>query len=209
MRSTPHALTAITAHPVPKPYHGIEKPPAADGLPPPKTAGLLVSSFNTVALTPRVYVSFNIRLPSTTYATIRSYNGFTASGLKNAVVADAFVKRGHPSGYETDPDDHRWRMFVTADGQLKPGMGGTWWMHCRLVQEKCVHVGDHVIVVGEALACGGYSRGEGIGLVYAEGLYRRVEAAVTGKGELKQGYRTLPSHLSGSEDKSKTASSDT
>ena len=202
MRSTPHALTVIISRPFPNQHrHHIEKPL-------PKIAGLLVSSFNTVTLTPHVYVSFNIQVPSTTYRAMQHYGGFTASGLKDAVVADAFVKRRPPSAHETDPNDNRWRSLVTAQGELKPGTGGTWWMHCRLVQEKCVEVGDHVIVVGEVLACGGYLGGEGTGLVYAEGGYRKVEAAVIDMEETKQGFRRLSSYLSDSEDKSQTASSD-
>ena len=209
----PHALAVITSRPGPKQYPDIEKPPAAAaaGRPPPKVAGLLVSSFNTVALTPHVYVSFNVRLPSNTYTGMQRYHGFTASGVKDPVVADAFVKRRHPSGDETEPDENRWQGLVTTDGKLKPGMGGTWWMHCRLVQEKCVEVGDHVIVVGEVLACGGYWRGEGTGLVYAEGAYRKVEPAVDGMEQhIKQGFRRPSSHLLfGSKDISQTASSDT
>ena len=47
-------------------------------------------------------------------------------------------------------------------------------MRCRLLKEKCVEVGDHMIVVAKVLECGGYEGGEGIGLVYAEGGYRTV-----------------------------------
>ena len=49
-------------------------------------------------------------------------------------------------------------------------------MQCRLVQDKCVEVGDHVIVVAKVLGCGGYHAGHGTGLVYVKGGYRRVRA---------------------------------
>lgn len=212
MRSTPLALTAITSCPNPGHYVDKEDSPAAstetDPTEPapttisndsstsrslPKMSGLLVSSFNTVTLTPHVYVSFNIRVPSNTYTTMKHSHGFVASGLRDAAVADAFVKRQarlpppSSSGDEMDRDDYsfdfdrnyykdnsRWLDLVEPDGRLKPGHGGTWWMRCRLVRDKCVEVGDHVIVVAKALACGAYSGGKRIGLVYMEGEYQNV-----------------------------------
>ena len=71
-----------------------------------------------------------------------------------------------------------WHDLVESDGRLKKGNGGTWWMRCRLSGEKCVEVGDHMLVVGKVLDCGGYEGGEGIGLVYAEGGYRKVGEVV-------------------------------
>lgn len=142
----------------------------------PEMAGLLVSSLNTVTLYPRPYVSFNIKLPSRTYATIKASNGFTASGLKDARVAEAFTKR---KSTLADPfGEYVWHDLVESDGRLKKGNGGTWWMRCRLSGEKCVEVGDHMLVVGKVLECGGYEGGEGIGLVYAEGGYRKVGEVV-------------------------------
>ena len=185
MRSTPNALTVITSTSSPEQYLAdpftalmnkrTEPAPAVeenDTDQRPKIAGLLVSSFNTVTLTPKPYVSFNIKLPSCTYATIKASGGFTASGLQDARVADAFVKRRN---IPLDPHaDGLWHDWVESDGRLKKGKGGTWWMRCRLLREKCVEVGDHMIVVAKVLECGGYEGGEGIGLVYAEGGYRKV-----------------------------------
>ena len=238
MRSTPHALTVITSRPVRSQLQDKEETPAASteteriepaptveeenttDQPLPKMTGLLVSSFNTVTLTPYVYVSFNIRLPSTTYDTMTRSNGFTASGLKDAVVADAFVKRHSTADDDTDGEDdnNRWQELVKADGRLKHRKGGTWWMKCRLVPEKCVEVGDHVIVVAKVLGCGGYQGGEGTGLVYAEGGYRKVEAkGIDMKMEREMermaadnqalGFRRPSLHLSDSKDGSQTASS--
>ncbi|KAF6240497.1 hypothetical protein HO173_001165 [Letharia columbiana] len=185
MRSTPNPLTVITSRWPPQQSQddasgalGNQRDgPApevqgkdADQLP--KTAGLLVSSFNTVTLTPKPYVSFNIRLPSSTYFAIKASCEFTASGLKDARVADAFVKRKVARG---DPyGESVWHGLIESDGRLKEGMGGTWWMRCRLLGEKCVEVGDHVVVVAKVVESGGYEGGEGIGLVYAEGGYRKV-----------------------------------
>ena len=190
MRSAPNPLTAIISYSSRERYR--DNPPAAsenehiapapevgknDGMGSlPKLAGLLVSSFNTVTLDPKPYVSFNIRLPSLTYEVIRASNGFTASGLKDARVADAFVKRSFT--FKDRYSENLWAEWVDGDGRLKRGKGGTWWMRCRLQGDKCVEVGDHIIVVAKVLECGGYEDGEGTGLVYAEGGYRKVGAVV-------------------------------
>lgn len=188
MRSVPNPLTAIISRRPPCNTHDdaiavAEQQPSSDVEkkkndkdPHPKLAGLLVSSFNTVTLTPKPYVSFNIRLPSSTYLAIEASKEFTASGLKDAQVADAFVKRKHTVG--DFHGDNVWRGLADGDGRLKEGKGGTWWMRCRLLEEKCVEVGDHVVVVGKVVECGGYEGGEGIGLVYAEGAYREVGEVV-------------------------------
>ena len=192
MRSTPNPLTVIISH-LPRRQlseddafatwlgrHGRELAPEIEGNGT-DMAGLLVSSFNTVSLNPGPYVSFNIKLPSSTYAAIEASCVFTASGLKDARVADAFVKHkaaaGRPYG------DGVWSDLVETDGRLKKGSGGTWWMRCRLQRDKCSQVGDHVIVVAKVVECGGYEGGEGIGLVYAEGDYRKVGEVVDIKEE--------------------------
>ena len=141
-----------------------------------RLTGLLVSSFNTVTLTPKPYVSFNIKLPSMTYSAIQASHVFTASGLKDARVANAFVKPRRTYGEPCR--GNVWRHLAESDGRLKEGKGGTWWMRCRLLRDQCVEVGDHVIVVAKVVASGGYESGEGIGLVYAEGGYRKVGEVV-------------------------------
>ena len=174
MRSAPNHLTAIISCSSPDQYRDIptaaseNKPiepgaPAAekdddddddDGGTLPKLTGLLVSSFNTVALHPTPYVSFNIKLPSLTYDVIRASNGFTASGLKDARVADALVKRG--VALRNRYSETFWAEWVEGDdGRLAKGKGGTWWMRCRLLGDRCVEVGDHMIVVAMVLECGG------------------------------------------------------
>ena len=106
-----------------------------------------------------------------------------ASGLQDARVADAFAKRKPAPGEYYG--DIVWRDLVGRDGRLKEGRSGTWWMRCRLLAGKCVAVGDHVVVVAEVVEAGGYEGGGGMGLVYADGEYRKVGAVVDldgGKG---------------------------
>lgn len=188
MRSVPNPLTVIISRLPPSQSHAADaaeqQPTSAveknqkdkDKTQHPEFAGLLVSSFNTVTLTPKPYVSFNIRLPSSTYFAIEASKEFTASGLKDAQVAHAFVKRKATVGDLNG--DNIWRGLAGGDGRLKEGMGGTWWMRCRVLEEKCVEVGDHMVVVGKVVESGGYAGGEGIGLVYADGAYRKVGEVV-------------------------------
>ena len=197
MRSTPNPLTVITSISSPQQSQDdasamLENPRYEAALEAkeidmnrlPKIAGLLVSSFNTVTLTPKPYVSFNIKIPSSTYCAIQASKEFIASGLKDARVADAFVKRRIMAGDLSG--DNVWQDLADIDGRLKEGMGGTWWMRCRLLGDRCVEVGDHVVVVAKVVECGGYEGGEGIGLVYAEGGYRKVGEVVNINGE--KGY---------------------
>lgn len=52
-------------------------------------------------------------------------------------------------------------------------------MSCALVEKKCIEIEDHVIIVGEVVDAATYqAREEELGLVYAEGKYRRVGDAV-------------------------------
>lgn len=195
MRSTPNPLTVIISRPPPRqsqddalsatsedqqngPIRDV-KENDVDQLP--RIAGLLVSSFNTVTLDPKPYVFFNVKLPSSTYSAIKASNEFTASGLKDARIADAFVKRKITPG--DFYGDNVWRDLVDMDGRLKEGKGGTWWMRCRLSKDKSLEVGDHMVVVAKVVESGGYAGGEGIGLVYAEGGYRKVGEVVDMKEE--------------------------
>lgn len=87
--------------------------------------------------------------------------------MSDAGIAHAFVKNNASS--------EGWEHMVGDAGRLSDGGGGTWWMSCRLLQDKCVQIGDHVLVVGEVLDADAYPDGEGkMGLVYAHGSYRRV-----------------------------------
>lgn len=150
MRLVPHHLTAI-----------VSIDPSS-----PLPSGLLVSSFNTVTLSPIPMVSFNIKLPSSTYTAIRASRSFTASAINSAPTARMLVD-GRP--------DH----VVATSGRLKMGAGGVWWMRCTWVPEKSMEVGDHMIVVGEVMETGKYGEGgEGRVVVYLNGGYRSLDSCL-------------------------------
>ena len=154
MRSTPHPLTAIVA------FHPEQA--AKD-----RACGLLVSSFNTVTLSPRPIVSFNIKLPSSTYNAISESGSFIASGLASTETAYAFAKGPRASTILEN--------IIDKEGKLKDGKSGTWWMACKVVEKDCMKIGDHVIVIGEVFKAASYG-GEQCepGIVYLDGKYRRV-----------------------------------
>jgi len=64
------------------------------------------------------------------------------------------------------------------DGEkLGSSLGGGIWLQCQLVNEKCIDVGDHVIVVGKVVEGGEYSGAEDEGLIYWKGEYRTIPRA--------------------------------
>lgn len=201
MRSTPHPVTVIVARPPPpslqpqtleeevkKGHEKANQPTPNKPIFPehwsPKITGLLVSSFNTVTLYPKPYVSFNIKIPSSTYSAILASEHFTATGLSNAEVAKDFSKRTFLPG---DRRGEKVLYDMVGEGErLKEGKGGLWWMRCKFAKDKSVKVEDHVVVVGEVLDAEGYGDAdEGMGLVYVRGRYRSVgkEVHVEGEGE--------------------------
>ncbi len=91
--------------------------------------------------------------------------------MSDASIAHAFVKN--------EGSTKVWEQMVGEEGKLKEEKGGVWWMSCALVKKKCVEIGDHVIIVGEVMEAAAYQDGEGrMGLVYAEGRYRRIGTIV-------------------------------
>ncbi|KAI4265625.1 MAG: hypothetical protein L6R38_009284 [Xanthoria sp. 2 TBL-2021] len=163
MREIPHPLTVIVAQ---EPNTG--SPPA----------GLLVSSFNTVTLHPTPYVSFNLKLPSSTYDAIKASRTFTASAVADVQLAKAFLMDKKAEGYMKTM---RSNVYDQRGGMLKPGRGAMWWMRCRWAEEKSQPVGDHVIVVGEVLGAEHYIRSldekarvSDKPLIYSEGKYRNA-----------------------------------
>jgi hypothetical protein len=91
--------------------------------------------------------------------------------MSDAIVAHAFVKDGGSTEV--------WEQMIGEGGKLNEGKGGVWWMSCSLMRKNCVEVGDHVIIVGEVVNAAAYRSGEGeMGLVYAEGKYRKVNTVL-------------------------------
>ena len=169
MRSVPHALTIISS--IPK-----------DGAP---AKGLLVSSFNSVTVSPVPYVSFNIKLPSSTLDAIGASGCFTASVIDDPYTADVFARI-------TRKDEKLWETMLEPDGKLKEGCGGLVWMKCVWQPRRRIDVGDHAIVVGEVIDAGKYPARKPPGqsaMVYWLGSYNDVGSRV---GPTEPGTKAMP-----------------
>lgn len=166
MRPVPHALTVITSY-----------QPGKDPADEPEPRGLLVSSFNTVTLFPRPYVTFNIKLPSSTWDAIKASGHFTASGIDSPKTATAFTLGQADSGDRAIK--RGWaKDWINKDGRLRDHRVAYWWMQCQCSETQSLLVEDHLIAVGEVLEAGEYwgggSRNMESPLLYANGGYCRL-----------------------------------
>ncbi|KAG8526762.1 uncharacterized protein KY384_008191 [Bacidia gigantensis] len=128
MRAVPHALAVISSI-------------LPDGSSP---RALLVSSFNSVTVSPIPYISFNIRKTSSTLAAIKSSRRFIVTVIGDPRTANVFA--------DLVPGGKMLRQkMLEADGRLKPESGGVICMECRYTRHRQIEVGDHVVIVGEVL----------------------------------------------------------
>ena len=166
MRPVPHALTVITSF-----------QPGKDPKDEPEPRGLLVSSFNTVTLSPRPYVTFNIKLPSSTWDAIKASGHFTASGIDDTATATAFTIGQANRGDRASKGGWA-KKWINEHGRLRPHMVAYWWMKCRCTTAQSLLVEDHIIAVGEVLDAGEYLNGRQRilenPLLYANGGYCRL-----------------------------------
>lgn len=107
--------------------------------------GLLVSSFNTITLDPVPYVSFNIRLPSSTWQAILETGKFEAHMMWDLNAAANFVAPRTLAGTgEMNPSKNE----KTPDTLQKELMRGRLFgLACELNSHQ--QVGDHVLVTGK------------------------------------------------------------
>ena len=131
MRNVPHPLAVIASSPPPDQSSTSDQTPEA----------MLVSSFNSVTASPTPYISFNVKMPSSTMAAILSSKRFTASVINSSHTADVFA--------QVIKDKIAWEEFLQADGKLRPGHGGVAWMKCEYTGDT--NVGDHRIIIGKVL----------------------------------------------------------
>ena len=127
--------------------------------------GMLVSSFTSVAVSPRPYISFNVKLPSSTYERIRKSKMFAVVSVRNAMFADAFTKHS---------EDRNILFENLMSQETKSSIHPT---RHRLVE-------DHVIVVGKVIDLGSCNKAdERRPLVYFDGRYHLLGDSVTPEGD--------------------------
>ena len=183
MRRQAHGLAAVVA-----PSEILKDPhqnPTKSTKTPGGKSGLLVSSLNTVTLSPVPYISFNIKVPSTTYNFIRDFGAFMVSGLDDPIAGFALTAKN--TAKEREEGNLYWTRLVDGKGRVESNCGGTWWMKCMYHQNT--RVGDHLIVVAQVLEAGslrengrdgdsadGTPANQDLadGMVYMDGSYRYV-----------------------------------
>ena len=171
MRSVPHSVAVVTS--AMPPYEGPES-----------YRGMTVSSFNTVCLTPKIIVSFNIKRPSSTYDAIKASGKFNVhlmnGTIEGARIAARFARgNGQRAFVEEDAFDGQLKVSASLTKGGPPVLDSAQIMFdlkCDLHQSP-VEVADHVIVLGEVLSFShpkiGYTY-VSMGLCYVYGKYRAV-----------------------------------
>lgn len=154
MRHVPYPVTIITATDT---SESPDKGPA-------RWRGATVSSFNTVALYPHPVVTFNIKRPSSTLDAIQATGHFNAhlfSYSREAKrIATKFTKGNAGSPFH-DKDGNLESFALDAERQandLPPLLFSEtnsevrmnpFRFQCRLLEDKSVEIGDHVVLFGE------------------------------------------------------------
>ena len=147
--------------------------------------GMLVSSFNSVAVDPTPFVSFHLQLPSRTFDQIRRTSFFTAVAVSNAKVADAFT--GHQEDRQAIFDN-----LVNSESPESASQGLLWWMRCEVVHKKSMTVRDRVIVVGQVTRSGPLKGWQGQeALICSRGTYRLADAPITPEDDARRTARSF------------------
>ena len=131
--------------------------------------GLLVSSFNTVTLYPDPVVSFNIKLPSSTFDAIKASGAFKVFPITSVETAQAFM-RGQWAN-----NRRRKANLVNATRDEDLISNAPFEMSCEWLEQKSIAIGDHVVMLGRVLDVedSGMSR-KSSQLIYSEGRYRNA-----------------------------------
>jgi flavin reductase (DIM6/NTAB) family NADH-FMN oxidoreductase RutF len=160
MRHMPHSVVVVTAcRETDSPLEPIEDP---ENYPPTLSpfykdfCGVTISSMTSVTLGPPAIVSFNLRIPSKTLSGILQHKVFRIHLLgalpSGAEVAHAFTKQKHADSFKYLAERGRWigvgnRPVPDEIAPLIDGKGVKARLLCRVMPEKCIEVGDHMVVI--------------------------------------------------------------
>jgi flavin reductase (DIM6/NTAB) family NADH-FMN oxidoreductase RutF len=164
LRHVPSSIAIITSSPV-----------APTGDSKSSSAGMTVSSLTSVCLHPRPIVSFNIKLPSTTYSALKGSGSFLvhliSSTKDGAELASCFTT---PGGLDNLPDWVQTSSLRIGNYALPRLEGDTIRavLVCRVLDDE-LRVGDHVVVLGEVMDIDN-SGHEKEGLLYFDQKYRGI-----------------------------------
>lgn len=164
-----------------------------------RSRGITVSSFTTVALRPHPIVSFNIKIPSKTWAAVTASGDLRVHLLtatpRGAAIADTFTRpyetphggfsRLEQLGVEVTHYDG------TGPPRVSDKLGVFARLRAKLLPEHCTHVGDHMIVVARVTS--------GRLTEWERGTPSEVDASfwhsIGGLAYAKQGYRNVGAEI--------------
>lgn len=151
-----------------------------------RARGVTVSSFNTVTLQPQPIVSFNLKLPSSSWDAIKKSGIFRANVIagtsRGAAIAQTFTKQ-HDKPYKgfVELDEMGLATTIKKNGPPKirdpHGHGINASLTIELLLEKCIEVEDHVIVVGMVRRIDAINS-HSLALSYAMRGYRGVDGPI-------------------------------
>ena len=155
MRNVPHPVVVVTAS---DPANSKDQVESA-------FRGMTISSFNTVTLSPRPYVSFNVKVPSATHSAI-SRSGFflvhiLSASSSGASIADAFARGANTNGEafrdiaSKATNASNVQIFAgkgTQGAPLLAGDGVSRVLRCKTTPEKQLTVEDHVVLIAEVIS---------------------------------------------------------
>jgi flavin reductase (DIM6/NTAB) family NADH-FMN oxidoreductase RutF len=160
--------------------------------------GATISSLQTVTLGPPAMISFNLKMPSRTLSGLLHHKHFGVhillGKLAGVHIADAFLQQSHNEAFQALTRRGLWVGLGLGPGQsrvnnpeknipLIRGHGVVSFMRCEVIPDKCMVVGDHMVVIAKVAAIGlspsrddqSYSS-----LAYQKGKYGGTLFGITG-----------------------------
>lgn len=202
MRSLPHSVAVVTSlaeSPSLQPCLSIHPTTDSVGLLSPyfqDFCGATISSLQSVTLGPPAIISFNLKMPSRTLSGLLHHKQFGVHLLmgseRGREVADAFIQQSHHEAYRLLSQNGRWVGLglspiervehVEKRVPLIRGSGIFTFMKCEVLSDKCVQVGDHMVVIAKVASIGLSERTMEIlsrnTLSYVHGEYRGVSSCI-------------------------------
>lgn len=190
MRSVAHPVAIVTASPESGNSSGRSTNPR-------HWRGATVSSFVTVAMDPSPVICFNIKQDSSTFHTLNSSRRFNIHVLaSNAVAEEVATKFAGGNALEPFHDGEGnlewWVEAADSEDGHHPSIRAKtneveaeedsfrlvlFRLHCAILPEHTVHVGDHVVVFGEVLSTNDDEDAAGVEkcLIYVNGRYSEAK----------------------------------
>lgn len=148
--------------------------------------GMTVSSFTTVTMTPFPVVCFNVKEPSRTLAAVvgsgRFYAHIIADNDAGAALADLFTKAYEDPAepFLRSSDVGSTKLMTSRSGPIFTGKAVVGGLHCKVMHDKSVVVGDHKVIFAEVTeVTPSEPESQQTGLAYAHRAYMSAGSSIT------------------------------